>query len=317
MSERTLLAEVASLYYEVGCTQAEIAERIGTSRSTVSRLLDEARDKGVVEITVHYPWKTDLRLEGELTSGFGLSGARVLVARERSYEDILQGLGVLAARYLEGAVDQATILGISWGTAIRSTIQALQPKREFPITVVQMIGATGANDPGTDGPDLARALAELYEGQYHSLHAPLLVENPQVREVLLKERHIRRTLDLARRADIALVGVGTTEPALSSFLRAGYLSRDELRELREQGAVGDICGWHYDIHGRVLQIPINGRLVGIRLEELNQVGTVVAVAAGEPKLKAIFGALEGQHLDVLVTDDATAEGVLAMRRRGV
>jgi DNA-binding transcriptional regulator LsrR (DeoR family) len=317
MSERARLAEVASLYYEDGFTQAEIADRIGTSRSTVSRLLDEARDKGVVEITVHYLWKTSLHLEGTLTSRFNLSRARVLVAAERSYEDILRGIGVLAARYLRDAVEEGTVLGISWGTAIRSTVRALEPKREFPITVVQMIGATGANDPGTDGPDLARALADLYGGQYHSLHAPLLVEDSRVREALLEERHIRRTLGLARRADIALVGIGTTDPELSSFLRAGYLGREDLRDLREQGAVGDICGWHYDIHGRVLQIPMNGRVVGIRLDELDEVRTVVGVAAGEPKVEAVYGALRGQHLDVLVTDDATANGVLAMDRRGV
>lgn len=316
MNERVRLAEVAVLYYEDGWTQAEIAERIGTSRSTVSRLLDEARETGVVEIKVHYPWKTDRRLQDELAAHFNLCEAQVLIGGERAYNDILRGMGVLAARYLEGIVDEGAILGISWGTAVRSTVQALEPKREFPVTVVQMIGATGASDSRTDGPDLARALANLYGGRSHILHAPLLVEDSQVRELLLEEPHIRRTLDLARRADIALVGIGTTEPELSSFVRAGYLSREALRNLRERGAVGDICGWHYDIQGRVLQIPMNERIVGIRLEELDHVGTVVGVAGGEPKLRAVLGALKGQHLDVLVTDDATAEGVLTMDKAG-
>ncbi len=316
MSEKALLAEVAALYYEDGWTQAEIAGRIGTSRSTVSRLLDEARERGIVEITVHYPWKTDSRLERDLVSRFDLSQARVLVGRERPYGDVLRGLGVLAARFLEGAVDEGAILGISWGTAIHSTVQALRPQRELSVTVVQMIGATGANDPEIDGPDLTRSLASLYGGRYHNLHAPLLVEDPQVRDMLLEERRIRQTLDLARRADLALVGIGTTEAELSSFVRAGYLDRDALRQLQGQGAVGDICGWHYDVLGRVLDVPINERVVGIRPDELDDVGTVVGVAGGGPKLRAILGALNGGHVDVLVTDDAAAKGVLAMMDRG-
>lgn len=315
MNERSRLAEIAALYYEDGWTQAEIADRVGTSRSTVSRLLEKARKTGVVEITVHYPWKTDSDLERGLVAHFNLSDALALVARGCPYEGMLRGLGVLAARYLDRYVGAGTILGISWGTAIRSTIEALRPGGKFQVTVVQMIGATGAHEPATDGPDLARTLADLYGGQSHHLHAPLLVEDPQVRKMLLEEPRIRQTLDLARRVDIAVVGIGTTEPGASSFVRAGYLDRNALRQLRAQGAVGDICGWHYDIHGRVLEIPINRRVVGITLEELDEVGMVIGVAGGQQKHKAILGALRGRHLDVLVTDDGTARAVLDIDRQ--
>ncbi|HEY66909.1 MAG TPA: sugar-binding transcriptional regulator [Thermoflexia bacterium] len=313
MVERTeLLAQVASLYYEDNLTQAEIARRIGTSRSTVSRLLHEARGSGVVEIIIHYPWKTAPEIEHNLIARFHLHQARVLAGRGRPYEEILRGLGVLAARYLESILEEGTILGISWGTAVYSTVRALRPDHNLPITVVQMIGAVGTGNPLIDGPDLARLLANVYGGAYCCLHAPLIVEDAHVREVLLQEPRIVETLSLARRADIALVGIGSLAPEVSSLLRAGYLDQKALARLRTQGAVGDICARHYDAQGHVLDIELNQRIVGIELEALHSIGQVVGVAGGEAKAEAILGALRGGHVNVLVTDDAAARKVLAL-----
>ena len=317
MVERTeLLAQVASLYYEDNLTQAEIARRIGTSRSTISRLLHEAREAGVVEITVHYPWKTSPEIRHDLIARFHLRQARVLVGRGRPYKEILRGLGVLAASYIESILVEDTIFGISWGTAVHSTVRALRPDRRLPITVVQMIGAVGAGDPLIDGPDLARLLANAYGGEYRCLHAPLIVEEAHAREVLLQEPRIRETLSLARRADMALVGVGSLVPEVSSLLRAGYLDREALAQLRAQGAVGDVCGWHYDAQGRVLDIELNRRIVGIELEALHGIEQVIGVAGGEAKAEAILGALRGGHVNVLVTDDAAAWKVLALDQAG-
>jgi len=313
MSEHTeLLAQVASLYYEDNLTQAEISRQLGTSRATVSRLLREARDVGVVEITVHYPWKTDSETEHNLIARFHLRQARVLVGRGQPYEEILHGLGVLAARYVEGILAEDTILGISWGTAVYSTVQALRPDRGLPITVVQMIGAVGTGDSRIDGPDLARLLANIYGGEYRYFHAPLIVEEAHVREMLLQEPRIRETLSLARRADIALVGIGSLVPEVASLLRAGYLDREALARLRAQGAVGDVCARHYDAQGRVLDIELNQRIVGIELETLHVIEQVIGVAGGEAKAEAILSALRGGHVNVLVIDDAAAWKVLEL-----
>jgi len=201
-----LLTRVASLYYEENLTQAEIARRIGTSRSTVSRLLQEAREAGWVEIIIHHRWKTVPAVEQELVARFGLRGARVLAGEDRQHDELLRGLGMLAAEYLDGLIQNGHILGISWGTAIYNTVQALRPRRKVSVTVVQMIGAVGRGEPLIDGPDLARSLAHVYGGEYRCLHAPLVVEDARIKEALLQEPHIRETLALARQADVALVG---------------------------------------------------------------------------------------------------------------
>ncbi len=317
MTERiALLAQVASLYYEDNLTQAEIARRINTSRPTVSRMLREAREAGVVEITIHYPWKTALEIERDLIARFRLHHARVLAGQGLPYEEILRGLGVLAAQYLESILRKGTTLGISWGTAVYSTVQALRPDRKMPITVVQMIGAVGTSNPQIDGPDLARLLANVCGGEHRYLHAPLIVEYAHVREALLQEPSIHETLSLARQADVALVGIGSLVPEVASLLRAGYLDRDALAQLRAQGAVGDVCARHYDAQGRVLDIELNQRIVGIELEALRGIEQVIGVAGGEAKSEAILGALRGGHVNILVTDSAAAIKVLALDQDG-
>jgi deoxyribonucleoside regulator len=324
MTERTeLLAQIASLYYEDNLTQDEIARRIGTSRSTVSRILQDAREAGVVEITVHYPWRTVPELEGDLVARFGLRQARVLEGRGRPYEEVLRGLGVLAARYIESILGEDTpsppparVLGISWGMAVHSTVRALRPGRRLPtapqFTVVQMVGAVGEGNPLIDGPDLARLLANVYGGEYRYLHAPLIVEDAHAREALLGEPRIRETLSLARRSDVALVGIGAPQPVVYSLLRAGYVDRESLAGLRAQGVVGDVCARHYDAWGNVLDIELNHRIVGIELEALHDIKQVIGVAGGEAKAEAILGALRGGHVNVLVTDDAAASKVLVL-----
>jgi deoxyribonucleoside regulator len=307
-----LLAQVASLYYEDNLTQAEIARRINTSRSTVSRLLRKARETGVVEITIHYPCKTVPEIAHDLVGRFHLHYAQVLASQGQPYEVVLRGLGELAARYIESLLVEDSILGISWGTAVYSTIQALRPKQEMPIRVVQMLGAAGTDDPQIDGPDLVRQLSTAFGGEPHYLHAPLIVEEAQLREMLQHEPRIRETLSLAQRADVALVGIGVLVPELSNLLRGGYLTREELDRLQAQGAVGDICARHYDIQGSVLEIELNRRIVGIELEALHNIERVIGVAGGKAKAETILGALRGGHVTVLVTDEAAAREVLRL-----
>jgi DNA-binding transcriptional regulator LsrR (DeoR family) len=155
-------------------------------------------------------------------------------------------------------------------------------------------------------------MADINRGEYRYLHAPLVVENGQVREGLLQEPRIQETLGLARKVDIALVGIGSLVPEVSSLLRAGYLDQEALTELRAHGAVGDICGRHYDVHGRVMDIELNRRMVGIELKDLQGIEQVIGVAGGEAKAEAILGALRGGHINVLVTDDGAAGKVLTL-----
>jgi deoxyribonucleoside regulator len=304
------LARVASLYYEEGMTQQRISEELGYSRSAISRFLTAARSAGVVEIRVHHPLQRDLELESNLRENFALETVRVLKGYNWEYARMLPRLGALGARLVEERVRDGMLLGVSWGTAVYEVVNALRPPYLPNLTVIQMIGALGTPDPQIDGGELARSYARAFGGRYRLFPAPALVESPQVQAAIMQERPIRDTLDLARKVDIAVLGIGTTDPAMSSFVRAEYLTPKEVREVAEAGAVGDICAAHFDIHGTILDIYITARVVGVTDADLMKIPFRLGVAGGAIKAPAILGALRSGLLSALVTDDLAARKVL-------
>ncbi|HEY8475761.1 MAG TPA: sugar-binding transcriptional regulator [Chloroflexota bacterium] len=310
-----LLAEVASLYYEAGLDQAAIAERIGVSRSNISRMLSEARRKGLVEIRIVRPLPTDDALAREAVERFGLRDALVLDARKVRESDVLPRVGALAARYVETLLAHGDVLAISWGTALRSVAEAFAPQRKLAVEVVQMIGGAGSRYPDIDGAELARRFAERLGGRYRYLHAPLLVDSPATCQALLQEPSIRDVLDRAAQAKVAVVGIGSVEPSISAPLRAGYTTTEELAALQRLGVVGDVCGRHFDIHGRLPDIELNRRVIGLDGQALRRIPYVVGVAAGRLKGRAILGSLRSRLVNVLITDSDTLGEVLRLEAR--
>ena len=306
------LARIASLYYQ-GKTEQEIADTLNIQAAEIAGLLAEARKTGVVEVTIHHPQRTSPELEESLTAAFNLKAVRVWVRENKPYPEMVQTLGELAAEYFAGILQEDSIIGISWGSALYQMIKALRPVSLPNAEVVQLIGATGSENVPTDGPILAQFLTERLGCNCHYLHVPLVVEDKAGRDALLKNRAIRQTLARAEEADIALVGIGSTNPALYSLTRAGYVSDDELKYLRSVGAVGDICAQHYSATGKWLNIGINHRVMGITLNALSRIDTVIGVAGGARKAETILAALKGGYVNVLITDDEAARAVLALR----
>lgn len=309
-AKHQLLADVATLYYKRNLTQAEIADELGVSRASISRLLREARDTGVVEITINEPLQHADTYSDDLRRLFQLDEVYVLNAGSRGYTQTVEALGAVAARILRKRLQDNTVLGISWNTGVYQVVRALQEARSMDVTVVQLTGSAGSANPLLDGPDLARWLADTLGGRYLYLPAPLVVPSSEVQQALVADRLIAERLALARKADIALVGIGTVAPPINSLLQTGYITEDELSAITAQGAVGDILNHFYDINGRILDLPLHKRLIGLSPDDLAHIDTVVGVAAGEIKAQAIIGALRGGYITCLVTDDRAAQAIL-------
>ncbi|NMB54570.1 MAG: sugar-binding transcriptional regulator [Leptolinea sp.] len=304
-----LLSRVASLYYDKKKTQQEIADLTGIGRPIISKMINEAREKGVVKITVQYPW-TSKSLEKALIETFDLKDSLVMVTDFETYDELLNGLGTLVAGYFTQILHDDMVIGISWGSALQHMINALQPRPLSNIEVVQIIGASGTENNPTEGPLLAQLLSERLSASCRYLHAPLVVENKVIHDGLLQERTIRDTLNRARQANVALVGIGSVDRELFPLMRSGYMSESERLKLVADGAVGDICGQYYSIDGKWLDTEINHRIIGIDLQTLAQIETVIAVAGDIRKGDAILGALRGGYVDVLATDARTAQYLL-------
>ena len=307
------LGQIAAWYYEDDLDQVDIGRRIGKSRSMVSRLLQEAREEGLVQVRVRYPLRRNTILESELVETFRLENAWVLAGTEDlEYDAMLRRLGRLASRALERRLHSRMRVTVGWGASLHHVTRAMPEIQLDDVMVLQVMGTVGDGDPAIDGADLARRLATRLNGDFRSLSAPLFVDREGTAQSLLKDRTIAATLEMAKTAQVAITGIGSIDSSLSGLRRAGYFSDSELEDLRRVGVVGDLMGYLMDEEGTVLDIPQNRRVVAMRPEDLAAVDTVIAIAGGAAKAAAILAALRASYVDVLVTDTAAAEALLAL-----
>ncbi|NMC54248.1 MAG: sugar-binding protein [Chloroflexi bacterium] len=312
-----LLARIADLYYNQNLRQEEVARRTGYSRSMISRLLTEARDEGVVEIRVNFPLDRCADLEKELRERFHLKEARVLARGSLSYEEMLRQVGVLAARLVESLLNETIrTVGVSWGTALWETANAMRPTAYAGVQVVQVIGALDAPNAEIDGPDLARKYARLFGGYFLTLPVPLAVHNTEARDALLADARVRRTLDMAKNMDMLLAGMGSMEPEACSILRAGYLSREEVLGLAQYGVAGDVCGVLFDCSGNLLATDFGLRRVGLSAEDIIRTPIKIGIGGGKPKALPLMGACQAGLINYVVTDEVAALGALRAMSRG-
>ncbi len=307
-----LLADVAEEYYIKGSDQSEIARLVGVTRSMISRMLKEARDKGIVEVRIHRSVNVEPELEAALVKRFGLKAARVISIAKDQENNLLSFLGNAGAVMLKQFLEPGTILGMSWGTSISAIVDAFESEEMISIKVVQLVGALGSHNSAYDGHDLVLRMANKIGGEPHYLNAPFFCMDNAMALSLKELPGIQESVDLGKKTNVALLGVGSTQPKYSSFYLAGQVPIEDLEHLREAGAIGDVCGIHFDVNGKSDYDEFTNRLVGIQKEEFFQIPYRVAVAGGAGKIMPVLGALRGGFINVMVTDSLVAQKVLEL-----
>ena len=208
---RLQLADVARQYYIEDLTQEQIARGLGVSRSQVSRMLKVARERGIVEIRIHHPLRTAPELQERLLAALPLSDTLVLAAAEESRSgsherdasfEVARQLGALTARYLDERIANHDIVGVGWGSTVYHVVTSGYFRRKQGISVVQLMGSVGGATPDIDGGQVATRLGRALDGNIYYLHAPMVVTDAGVRAGLLRDQHIRKTLEMARRASV-------------------------------------------------------------------------------------------------------------------
>lgn len=307
-----LLSQVAARYYRDHETQEEIAQAIGRSVATVSRLLSRAEDAGVVEMDVAQPHALVPALQAALVKRFGLRLARVVhVSRPESHA-IVPWIGDFAARYLATVLSHGSTLTMGWGRHVQAVALALPAMSLRDAHVVQALGSRGTTMPQLVHPRLVESVALRLEATPHFLPAPTVASTVAEWDAITRDPYFGKVLERLAQTDIALFGIGPTTLQHSGLFRAGAFDEWELERVRSQGAVGEFLAEVFDIQGRIVSTDISRRVVGMREAQMREANTVLAVAGGEEKAAAILGALRTGIVDVLVTDSITTRAVLAL-----
>jgi deoxyribonucleoside regulator len=302
----SLLADVAEMYYLDGKDQSDIALKVGVTRSMVSRMLTEARSRGIVEIKVIRPIHSDHELEAAIKTRFGIESVFVVSMEDTKPEKMLITLGYAAAEVLKKYLRADLLIGVAWGTAVSATVDAVQLMAEPTIKVIQLVGAQGARNVEYDGHAIVQRLAEKLGGEGYYINAPYLCQTPEIAQSMRVTKGIKETIDMGKESQVALLGIGTTETEFSSLYLSGLLSGDEIDVIRKNGVVGDIASNYFSMDGTPYNDDFLERMIRIRHDDLTRIPVRIGIAGGSAKVKAIIGALNSRLVNHLVTDSITA-----------
>lgn len=294
---------IAWLYYVEGLTQAEIAEHLAISRVKVVRDLQVCRQTGLVQIRINGRLASCVALERELEKRFGLRQA-VVVPTPLDPAHLPATLGIAVGGWLSDRIEAGQTIGVGWGRTLHWSVRALR-RRELPdLTVVSLLGGIGRGSE-INMYETASRIAEALGAQCYYLAAPTFAGSEALRDMLLAQDALKEVLDRGRRADLALMSVGSLGPEATNR-QLGLFDAAEAELLASLGAVGDLLGTFLDAAGRPVDHPLNRRAVGLPVEDLARIGTTVLASGGIEKVACICAALRGGYADTLITDEATA-----------
>lgn len=309
------LISVAKKYYLLDMKQDEIAESEKVSKSTVSRLINKAKELGYVKFVLDFPPITVEDIEIELKELFQLK--HVFVAESMSEDEQLKLSNVAEgfSKYLNTIVSDGDIIGVSWGETMTFISENLIPSAKKDVKVVLLNGGVSNRNVSTFADKIVINFAKKFDASWYFLQTPSFVDNSHIARTLMQDSKIKEVFDLINKANIVAFSVGFVNEE-SVLVKAGYISVEDYRRLREEGFIGDICSRYFRRDGAHANGELYERVIGISLEEVKEKEHSICIAIGKHKAESILAALRGGYVNTLFTDEETAEEILDLYRKG-
>ncbi|WP_182171107.1 sugar-binding transcriptional regulator [Flaviflexus equikiangi] len=303
------MVRAAELYYNDGLLQSEVADKLRMSRWKVGRLLEEARASGLVEIKIHHPRSRRRDLERKLVARYDCSEA-VVIESQPTNAATMELAAQAAADYLMELRPQPSIIGVSWGHTVAAIADRIPEGGLREPTIVQLNGGANSLRDTVDAGSIIRTIAsKSRDPRTALLPSSAVVHDRELARHLLADRQVAGTINLAAKADVAVYSIGVLSPQ-SVLVKTDCITADELVRLNKSGAIGDILGHFIDRSGRVVDIELDQRTIGLDLDRLAAIPTSIAVSVGAEKSGITKAALYAGLCTVLVTESKIAEQVL-------
>jgi DNA-binding transcriptional regulator LsrR (DeoR family) len=298
---------IAWMYYVEGLTQNEIADRLGIGRVTVVRNISEAIKQREVKIWIEGEVAECVTLENELKQAFKLDDA-VVVPEPSSPAGIAKAIGAAAGMHTTAQLRDDFVLGVGWGATLYESLVTLSPKNFRGVEVVSLLG--GVVEAKRYNPaEFAWQFSNIVGADCYLLTAPAVVDSAETKMALVERCGLQTVFDHAKKMDMALLSVGTMGAETTAF-RFGFLSEEDRASLKRAGAVGDLLFNFFDINGRLVDHPVNARVMSMPVETLRSVPKKVVASGGAEKVDSLLGIIKLVGCTVLITNEVTAQELL-------
>ena len=298
---------IAWMYYVEGLTQNEIAERLGIGRVTVVRNINEAIRQREVKIRIEGEIAECVEIEDALKKAFDLKDA-IVVPEPNNSVQVTKSIGNAAGMFMSDILKDGMSVGVGWGATLYESLATLTTRELNNVQVISLLG--GIVQARRFNPaEFAWQFARVVGADCYLLQAPAVVDSPETREALIERCGLRDVFTRAEKLDIAMLSAGTMAPSSTAF-RFNMLPEDDRLALIKAGAVGDLLYNFFDIDGRLVDHPVNQRIMSIPLGQLRDVPLRVISAGGAEKIEAILGAIKLINCNVLITNEMTAKTLL-------
>ncbi len=309
-ADEQLMVRLAWACEVEGLTQAAAAAKFGVTRLKVNKMLGEARAKGVVRIAINSAFAPCAALETALCTRFGLDAASVVpVAGAGTRSDLHTMLGSALGQHLATFLNRPDIkrFGMSWGNTLNMATRFMQPIDRPDLEIISVMGglATGSD---INSYEITTRLGDLCNASHSYFTAPIYAGSEESRDLLQSQGVFKTTIEKIRGADGLALAAGNMENSL--LLKDGLPEGIDPEDLLRCGAVGDIMGYFLNADGALIDHEINARVLGIKLEDLNDIPNVIIAAGGTSKLPILRAFLRRAAANMIVTDEATAAALV-------
>lgn len=306
-----LITRVLTEYYELGYTQSEISYKEHISKSSVSRIIQKAKEDHYVTFQLNLPCESLYELEEEFKECFSLPSVHIIPSPVDDLNLRFQNTTKALCSYLNELLADDDIIGVSWGSTMERLSRNLVPCKppRHNLKVVQLCGSLAKNFQSSKSYTIVENFASNYLCTSYMLPAPAIVDTVSIAQALCSDSQIREVLDASVKARIAVFGIGALSMR-SVILESGTLSPAQYEYLSQHSAVCDVLFHFLDIEGNIVSRELDQRTIGIRLDYLRKKEHRIAVAVGEWKAKAIISALHAGIINILFIDELTARKTL-------
>ncbi|GGE06030.1 DNA-binding protein [Aureimonas endophytica] len=315
-----LITLVAKQYYYENRTQDEISRSLGLSRTKIGRMLKQSRDLGLVTIRINLNPSELSDLEQELKRRFGLQRALIALDHDDENSQRRSVAQLVCDNLAEILTDGATV-AVGMGRNLSEVTMHLGGPKGRDCLFVSSIGGSLRAGEGLNSDHIARRFAASFNGRSETLYAPAHVGAPHLRELLLADETVRQTLNRARRADVALIGIGDCSES-SYLVKMGWFTTPEIAGARMKGTVADVSGYDFlDIDGNPSAPELQGRVIGLSHEDFRHIPNVIAVASERSKTLSLLASLRSGIINTLATSAGIVRAIIEIdearpRRQG-